>query len=248
MNKNIFIILTIFLASGLTIVCMEEKNTVEEIFGLAIDREAVLGLPILQLEEKSDEKSKTDDNALFWAVDNGIQEIVEYLVDHGENVNLQKESDGQTPLTIAISKGHKYLVAFLINKGAKLDLANFKGNTPLIFAISKGHKDVVEFLVNKGANPNLQNFQNLSPLMIAASTGYIDVVEFLINKGANPNLQDVQGNTALVYAARNKHQGIVSKLSTLTNLNLLNRKGVSQAATALRYLQAPPVIKHNTLP
>ena len=133
MNKNIFLTLAIFLAFGPTILCMEEMEETEPY------------LPIL-LEEKSAEEQKIADNALFWAVDNGIQEIVEYLVDHGENVNLQKESDGQTPLMLASLNGHKDIVEFLLRKNANPNLQDSEGETAIVYAALNRHLDIMERL------------------------------------------------------------------------------------------------------
>jgi ankyrin repeat protein len=60
-------------------------------------------------------------------------------------------SDGLTPLQTAARHGRAEVVAFLIKKGANLNVADDCGYTPLHWAAEGGHLDIVKQLVKAGA-------------------------------------------------------------------------------------------------
>jgi ankyrin repeat protein len=55
---------------------------------------------------------------------------VEYLVDHGADVNAKNEN-GETPLHYAASNGHLPIVQYLVQHGANMNIGTWKGETPL---------------------------------------------------------------------------------------------------------------------
>ncbi|ORY77451.1 ankyrin, partial [Neocallimastix californiae] len=82
--------------------------------------------------------------------------LVEYLLNHGANVNEKSEDDG-TPLhyAIAILTLNKYksvnIVNNIIESGANLNIKNISGNTPLLLAIKVGDMELIEKLKKRGA-------------------------------------------------------------------------------------------------
>jgi hypothetical protein len=75
------------------------------------------------------------------------------LLDARRNRQLGKPSHGDdyTPLQTAARSGRDEVVAFLIKKGADLNVADGYGYTPLHLAAEGGHLDVVKQLVKAGA-------------------------------------------------------------------------------------------------
>ncbi len=62
---------------------------------------------------------KNGDFPLFIAAQNGCNVIVEYLIEHGANINKADDS-GRTPLCIAVLNGHKEIVEYLVERGADI--------------------------------------------------------------------------------------------------------------------------------
>merc|ERR1711879_377208 len=61
-----------------------------------------------------------------------------------------------TPLEGAASKGHKEVVALLLDKNANIDQQSRYGNTALMAAASGRKKEVVELLLRRGADTTLK--------------------------------------------------------------------------------------------
>ncbi|CAC5410670.1 unnamed protein product [Mytilus coruscus] len=114
----------------------------------------------------------------------------------------------QTPLCLAISRGHTEVVKSLIKHGVNVNLTFEKpsfneddslsttiryGYTPLFSACQRKYYEIVDMLLKKGANLNMA-------LHDACREGYLDTVQFLLQKGAGVNSFGRYGQTAL-YAA-----------------------------------------------
>jgi uncharacterized protein len=114
-------------------------------------------------------------------------------------------------------------VEFLLNKGAKVDLANREGWTALAYAVTVRETEkqaeasgieIVKLLIANGANVNarfnhFQDGERTVLMQAIASTetddpakkGYL-AVEMLVAKGAKVDDPDGAGRTALMYAVR----------------------------------------------
>ena len=67
------------------------------------------------------------------------------------NLDLeQKDSDGNTPLNIAVQNGNYEIVLTLIKQGASIDTQNNLRNTPLHFANTYNFPNVLKLLINNG--------------------------------------------------------------------------------------------------
>lgn len=87
----------------------------------------------------------------------GAITIVEYLVQHGANVNCS-DNQGKTPLHYAIRSKSKPLIEFLILGGAKTDFLDNEGETPLDYANAETRESIERFIENakRAQNMNLQ--------------------------------------------------------------------------------------------
>lgn len=128
---------------------------------------------------------------LMLAADLGFADIVELLIDLGEEVDVATE-EGYTALTFAAITGKSDVVDLLISKGSKFD--NFTNGrykrTPLMFASKNGYSDLVGLLIDFGANVN--NIAQgctigFTPLMFASFGGHDSIVKRLANAGALVN-------------------------------------------------------------
>jgi ankyrin repeat protein len=125
----------------------------------------------------------------------------------------------------AAAEGHAEMVAFLISKGAQVNVrakANdwpnqmtseprvqyrpTGGLTPLLYAARAGCQSCVESLLRGGADIDLPNPDGMTPLMMAIDNSHYDVARYLLDRGANPHTWDWWGRTPL-YAVVNMRGG-----------------------------------------
>jgi len=117
--------------------------------------------------EVRDEQGYT---SLCKAAEYGRFDIVKYLV---EEENADKEaknktiesllglgfkpravySKGEAPLYCAAANGHFYVVKYLVQQGANIDVKDAQGNSPLYVAMEKSFFRIVQYLVKMGASP-----------------------------------------------------------------------------------------------
>jgi len=161
---------------------------------------------------------------LMWAAATSQGPMMRELLAKGAEVDTQSALDLMTPLVsgepraqprppggmtamlFSVREGCMDCVKALVEKGAKLDLADPERVTPLISAIFNTHFDVAKYLIEKGANINAWDWWGRTPLYLAVDyntmphggrpdqpaldqTLPIDIVRILLDKGANPNLQ-----------------------------------------------------------
>lgn len=138
---------------------------------------------------------------LVAAIIPGHAEMVEFLIQHGADVNQPAGAVEITPLHMAADKGRIECARILLKHGALVDSANSrKGVTPLHVAVYEGHDKFVKEIVSRGANVNARTKTNLTALHIAALFGREDVLHFLVESGADVNAKDKEGATPLMKA------------------------------------------------
>src|SRR5262249_33474306 len=133
-------------------------------------------------------------------------DFVKVLLAAGINPNATNTRYPDTPITSAVSAGHREVVALLLAQpGIKVDAQDQEGDTALMLAARHGSLDIVDLLLKAGANPNLatgiipdaaNTRFGCTALMSAARYGYLDIVQLLLKAGANPNLKNNRGETA----------------------------------------------------
>ena len=121
---------------------------------------------------------------------------------------------GDTPLHAAAGRGHEDIVAFLLVKGADVDIVGHQGKTPLHAAVEMGHERVAKLLLVYDADVNAHQPGNMgwTPLHWAAYKADIQIIGLLLRKGADINAKDVLGRTALHEAAFRGHKSAVEIL------------------------------------
>uniref|UniRef100_A0ABD2VWG2 Uncharacterized protein n=1 Tax=Trichogramma kaykai TaxID=54128 RepID=A0ABD2VWG2_9HYME len=121
-----------------------------------------------------------------------------------------RDSFGNTPLILALSRGHRPLVDLLLRAGADPNLANAEGLTPLHFICESpnvDHDDALTkfFEINDGNRRAVQidvrSRIGNTPLHVAVGCfggNYRrKTVELLLRRGADPNLSNAKGETCL---------------------------------------------------
>ena len=101
---------------------------------------------------------------LMSAVVEGKEDIVNYLVNIGCNVNT-KDKSGLTALHFAAIYDRSKIVKVLITHGAEIDVVDNVGNTPLWRAIMENSNETstIRYLLEHGADPNKTNNRGIAP-------------------------------------------------------------------------------------
>ena len=147
--------------------------------------------------------------ALLWAASNGHERLVDHMVQHGAETNVQ-DSHGSTALMWAAQNGHERVVDLLIRHGADVNLPRSNGFTALRGAAVQDHPAVARETCTTDGKTALMAAP--SALMAAASRGHAPVVELLVERGAELDVQDSNGHTALTRAAYHGNTAIVLRL------------------------------------
>jgi len=130
------------------------------------------------------------------------------------NWRLVNTSDhfGNTPLMIAVDKGHYKIINMLLDSGADIDNANKTGQTSLMIATANNYTRIVEILMFMGADVNKTNNDGMTSLNIAASKGNSKIVKMLLELGADINKKNRNKETPLISAKQEGYNGIVKMI------------------------------------
>ncbi|KAL8840099.1 MAG: hypothetical protein Q9176_004121 [Flavoplaca citrina] len=197
--------------------------------------------------------------ALCWAAQNGHDNSVNALLDHGADINVipwmtdganHNESlscdgcrgqsriesptwQGRSPLSVACESGHLSTVQLLISKGADVNIEwGTGGSTPLFVASSRGHTDVVNWLIAHGARPDSHVRAN-SALHIAAIRNYRKIAKALIEAGASVHAPDGHEMTPLHRACCFGRESVAGLLlDSGAHVNAISKDGATPLSSA----------------
>ena len=128
-------------------------------------------------------------------------------------INAKDGETGDGALHIVTRDRDLTWLAYLIGKGARIDLQNDNGMTALAMAAQIGWMPGAELLLGRGASVDLANDNGETPLMFAVRARDVAMVRLLKSKGANPLKQDnIAGYSALDYAKRDPRAAAIVKV------------------------------------
>ncbi|KAL6112900.1 tanc1 [Pungitius sinensis] len=177
------------------------------------------------------EKAAAAQQALTAAASVGHTQVVKSLLDlKDEQLAVQMDAHdslwGETVLSAAAGRGRTEVCAFLLERGAGLEIPNRRGMAPLLSASKHGHTQVVEMLLKEGADIEVHEKQGRTALMLAASEGHTSTAELLLAKGASVSAADQEGLTALGWACLKGQKAVVQLLAEAgADLNQPDRQG-----------------------
>ena len=147
---------------------------------------------------------ETGSEAFTKAVRNqDYNKAVELLGEHGATIVNVRNSDGETPLILAITRRDPEWTGFLLRQGASSNYSARNGDTPLIAAARVGFLDAARWLLDLGAKVNAGNRMGETALIVAVQNRQIPLVRYLLTKGADPDETDsAAGYSARDYARR----------------------------------------------
>lgn len=85
--------------------------------------------------------------ALMWAANGGQEQMVQFLVEQGADINMQDEK-GWTALMWAARRGSSAVINVLLAANANPHLTNHNGETALSLATQTGHQKSLQLLQN----------------------------------------------------------------------------------------------------
>ena len=170
---------------------------------------------------------------LHLAAAEGRENVVQYFLDNGAEVNPKDRWDG-TPLDDAYRHGHKKVVKLLEAHGGVRsnsaegenrlhDVGVDDASSPetdsdavveLIYAASEGDVYGIQRLVARGAELDRGDYDLRTPLHLAAAEGHEHVVQYFIDQGVEVSPRDRWGGTPLGDARRHGHKRITQLLES----------------------------------
>jgi len=162
---------------------------------------------------------------LNFAARHGYADVVQSLLKRKANPNAE-DSEGHTPLQLAIVGNHTKVADLLIPKADIRAFRTIGGETLLSWSASRGLVASVVSLIKQNADVGGKNAVGDTPLHSAAWNGHYKVVGTLLDAGADPDALDESGQTALHAAAWNGH---------LTSVTTLIKGGATPTPKSSRY-------------
>lgn len=150
-------------------------------------------------------------SALLVATEGRDPSMVQWLLEHGANVDFYNPDDkiiDQTAFLSAGANGFNDILEILIPYEPDVSIRNGYGGNALIPATEKGHVDTVRFLLEKTkVDVNFVNHYGWTALLEVTIYGsdnetYQEIVHLLLEHGAEPRLADKDGVTPLEHARR----------------------------------------------
>ncbi|WP_258018655.1 ankyrin repeat domain-containing protein, partial [Brachyspira hampsonii] len=174
-------------------------------------------------------KSYEEKTALLYAMNSPIEssrnDMIKLLIENKANINVE-DSNGLSPLTIAVMNNDVELTKLLIANKANLSVVTKDGESLIEYAINNDNVDLLQILVENGADINYAGISSYTPLMIAAKSGAENITRILLTQKVDLNAVDKYGDTALHIASGYSKLPIVRMLlEKKPNLNIQDQDG-----------------------
>ncbi len=153
---------------------------------------------------------------------------IEYLLKRGAKIDAP-DTEGQTPLMVAVKSGDLSIVNGFLEYGANPSLQDNDGWTAAMHAVRGNDPKIMRLLGKFKPKFNLINNDGLTALGLAAYTNKANAAVAMLDSGANPD--DVMGAakyTALMLAAKQDNQQMMQTLLQYkANPNARNSGGIT---------------------
>lgn len=148
-------------------------------------------------------RDEQQQHGLYLALREPSLKVAKVLIDWPKTDLNAANPANETPLMMAVLKGHNALAAALLDKDADV---NKTGWTPLHYAATSGNIELTRLLLEKHAYIDAESPNGSTPLMMAAQYGTLNAVKLLLEEGADPLLKNQLGLSAIDFAQRAQRQ------------------------------------------
>jgi len=189
--KNFFTFLS-FLGLVAAISLLADKPEIPSLDGTLQDNNVDAAKRWIK-EKGIDSKNDEGETLLYWASGCGDEELVNFLLAQGANVNEGQGPFRWTPLFKAAQYNHPEIAKKLIAHGAEVNYTDIEGDTPLHLAAFYDAKHTAEVLTQGGAKIHKANAFRKTPLAIAISCKRKNMARFLLElhlKNANEDMYE----------------------------------------------------------
>jgi ankyrin repeat protein len=156
-------------------------------------------------------------NALHYAVQTRVAEIVDMVIPHITDMNV-REQDGETALHIATRLMIPEIVRKLLKAGSNPNIQeNQRLLYPLHIAVYNGSDEIVTLLLEHGADINGIDIDGMTPLHHSAGTDKASIVKILLNYKPKNGIQ-INANITDVYHSIPLHLVFSNKKNNFTDL------------------------------
>lgn len=182
-------------------------------------------------------------SALHWAVLNGHETCVRFLLERG--CDIDRLNNGlNTPFLLACCRGHDSVARLLLDKGADLFARNLRDCDAVIMAVVYGHATkglpwVLQLLTARGLDLNGAHDHKTrgTPLHLCAERNLARPVRMLVDSGADVNAKhEVSRLTPLQMACRHAHPDVETVRSFLDKGAYPNWRGDSGGKSAFEII------------
>ncbi|MCA5922369.1 ankyrin repeat domain-containing protein [Curtobacterium oceanosedimentum] len=139
-------------------------------------------------------------------------EMLEELLRRGASVQLT-DTEGRTPLTLAIDRDARRAVDVLVAAGADLEARDGDGNSPIVRAAWGGHAAIVRALADAGADTGVRGSRGVTLLIAAVDSGDVDTVRAVLGLDVDRGAEDDEGSTAADRAALLRETAVADLLA-----------------------------------
>lgn len=171
---------------------------------------------------------------LHLACAQGLQDVVECLIDLGAKLDRKVTKTGATALHLASHIGNKGVMKALVVAGIDVNKLDKSKNTPLHLACAAGHIEAALYLVQQaGADFEIANNDGATPIFVASGSASTNstavmIVQTLVQAGADLNRGTKDGSTPLAAASRaGDFEAVECLLEGGADVNKRDKNGVS---------------------
>lgn len=184
---------------------------------------------LLRFGAKIKVQNNLKETALYWAIKNKNDKIVETILEKKQKYYLSfKEKKAVLNCFKNLDRNLHVLEALFKTPYLKgyANLQDLEGKSLLMKAVAQRNQEIVKLLLKKGAKVNLKDKNKNTALMFSED---YEIIKTLLNHGAKVNAKNNEGKTALMFSKNYKISKIL--LNHGAKVNLKDKKG----HTALMY-------------
>ncbi|XP_071507634.1 uncharacterized protein [Diadema antillarum] len=190
----------------------------EDLIDLFLEWADRLGISLQAYLSDQDNESNS---CLHLAVSKRRPTVIQRLLDHGVDVNVQK-TNGMSPLHIAAINGSTTTAVLLLENGADLELKDNEGMTPLHRATLYNRVETMALFIHEGAVIDEVDDDGFTPLLCAAWKGHVSAGQLLLTRGAEVNFFDQYHKSAVHWAAEMDHLDFMEFFLDIAGKSLIN--------------------------